>query len=140
MRPARAGRSGQPGGEPACVTRATLRNAAIAVGLVAVAAGGYVGLRASSAFSVDEVRVEGGSATTQEAVAAEVRAAVGERSLLDLDADAIVAQLRALPAIQDASVDRAFPHRLDVRITPRCPWDGCRPAAATPSSPARAAW
>ena len=50
-----------------------------------------------------------------------MRAAVGERSLLDLDADAIVARLRALPAIQDATVDRAFPHRLDVRITPEVP-------------------
>jgi len=103
------------------VTRATLRNVAVAAGIVAVGVGGYLGLRASSAFSVDEVQVEGGSAATQEAVAAEVRQAVGERSLLDLDADAIVAQLRALPAIQDATVDRAFPHRLDVRITPEVP-------------------
>ena len=104
------------------MTRATLRNAAVAVGIVAVGAGGYVGLRASSAFSVDErAASRGRSAATQEAVAAEVREAVGERSLLDLDADAIVARLRALPAIQDATVDRAFPHRLDVRVTPEVP-------------------
>ena len=50
-----------------------------------------------------------------------MREAVGERSLARLDADAIVAQLRALPTIQDATVDRAFPHRLDVRITPEVP-------------------
>jgi cell division protein FtsQ len=83
--------------------------------LVAVWAAG-----ASSVFAVDEVRVEG----EPPAVARQVRAAtkhVVGTSLIDVDARLIEDTVRALPTVAGASVDRAFPHTLVIKISAERP-------------------
>jgi len=90
------------------------RSVAVGLVLIALAAGTYALARTTSAFAVEEVRVEG----TTPAVARQVRAAL-ERdvgtSLLALDRD-LVPRLEALPDVRTAVYDRAFPHTLVVRI------------------------
>jgi cell division protein FtsQ len=104
------------------VAQRTLRHLLAAAGVVAVGIGGYAGLRASSVFSVDSVTVEGAAdASVRAQVEAETRAAVGHHGLLAVDAAAIEARLRLLPSVQSVSVDRAFPHRLDVTLVPEEP-------------------
>jgi cell division septal protein FtsQ len=77
----------------------------------------YMLVRESSLFAVRTIAVAGGSAD----VAADVRAALrpleGE-SLAALDPASVERRLAALPTVHAASVDRAFPHRLAVRVVP----------------------
>ena len=95
------------------------RSVAVGLGLVALAVGTYSLARSTSAFAVEEIRVEG----TTPAVARQVRAAL-ERdvgtSLLALDRD-LVARLEALPDVRTAVYDRAFPHTLVVRVERELP-------------------
>lgn len=48
-------------------------------------------------------------------------------SLFDIDVDDVTASLKALPAIQEAHVERHLPGKLVIRITPRAPraWISC---------------
>jgi hypothetical protein len=92
------------------------------VGLATVlVAGGLYGLaRETSMFAVATVRVDGASPP----LAAEVRNDLSRydgRSLVGLDAASVEQRLARLPAVRSASVDRAFPHTLRVRIVPELP-------------------
>jgi cell division protein FtsQ len=77
----------------------------------------YMVARESPLFAVRTIAVAGGSAD----VAADVRAALrpleGE-SLAALDPASVERRLAALPTVHAVSVDRAFPHRLAVRVVP----------------------
>jgi cell division protein FtsQ len=90
------------------------RSVALGIALVALAAGTYAVARSTSAFAVEQIRVEG----TTPAVARQVRAALEQdvgTSLLALDRD-LLPRLEALPDVRTAVYDRAFPHTLVVRI------------------------
>ena len=88
---------------------------------VLLVAGGLYGLaRETSLFAVDAIRVEG----AQPALAAEVRRELGRydgRSLVRVDTGAVEQRVAGLPAVRSASVDRAFPHTLSVRVVPELP-------------------
>lgn len=98
----------------------SLRSLLVGVGLLALAGGGYVLARESSAFAVDRVEVRGASPR----VAAQVRHAVAPlrgTSLLSLDGRALVEQLDALPSVVAAGYDRAFPHTLRIDVVAEQP-------------------
>jgi len=95
------------------------RSVAVGLGLLALAAGTYALARSTSAFAVEQIRVEG----TTPAVARQVRATLEQdvgTSLLALDRD-LVARLEALPDVRTAVYDRAFPHTLVVRVERELP-------------------
>jgi hypothetical protein len=78
------------------------------------------GARASAVFGVQEVVVEGAPRPVAQEVRKATRGLLGE-SLLTIDAEAVADRVRALPSIAGASVDRAFPHTLVVRVSPERP-------------------
>jgi cell division protein FtsQ len=88
--------------------------------LVAAVLLAYWGARSTSVFAVERVDVQG----APPAVARDVRKATRETvggSLLAVDARAIEDALRALPSVAGASVDRAFPHTLVIKVAPERP-------------------
>ncbi len=89
--------------------------------LVALAAGGaYAVARESSIFAIQTIEVHG----APPAVAATVRqAAAGAlgKSLVSFDGDAVVARVEAVPAVANATYDRAFPHTLRIAVRPERP-------------------
>jgi cell division septal protein FtsQ len=95
--------------------------ALVIAGAVVLAAGlAYLGARGSSVFALQKIEVKG--ATPE--VAKQVRAALAPlrgESLVSLDRGDVEADLRALPWVASAHVDRAFPHRLVVSVEPERP-------------------
>lgn len=92
--------------------------AALAVLLVGVACMlGYRALDAISAFDVHRVSVVGAPRAAGDVRAAALDA-VGDRSLLTVDGDAVAAAVEGLPTVRSAAVDRAFPNTLRVRVVP----------------------
>ena len=85
-----------------------------------VAAGLYGVARESSMFSVEAVRVDGVSPALGAAVRDDLERYAG-RSLVTVDAAAVAQRVEALPAVRAATVDRAFPHTLRIRVTPELP-------------------
>jgi cell division protein FtsQ len=80
----------------------------------------YWAARTTSVFAVDHVEVQGAPPD----VAREVRAATGDlvgRSLLSVDPAEVEDKVRLLPSVIAASVDRAFPHTLVVKIAAERP-------------------
>lgn len=102
----------------------TLLAVVVGVGLGVV---GYRGLDALGAFDVQRVAVSGSARVTPEVRKAAL-AAIDGRSLLRADPDAIAARIAALPTVRSATVDRAFPHTLRIRVTPE------RAVAVAPSA------
>lgn len=96
------------------------RSLAVGCAIVAAAVAACVGARETNVFGLGEVAVAGAPSP----VAADVRRAlapvVGE-SLVGLDIAAVEARVEALPAVVSAEVDRAYPHRLVVYVTPEQP-------------------
>ena len=90
------------------------------VGL-AVAVGGYEGLRATPIFDVHAIDVRGGSAALDAQVRTAMQSAVGTRSLLDVDTAPLARTLRAMPYVKAVRVDRAFPNTLAITIVPEQP-------------------
>src|SRR5262245_2409482 len=91
-----------------------------AFAVLAVALGGYWVARQTSVFAVREIEVRGAPPQITREVQRVARSAVGT-SLLDVDAAAIEGSVRALPSVTAASVDRAFPHTLVIRVAPVWP-------------------
>ena len=77
----------------------------------------YWGARTTSVFAVSEVDVRGAPPSVEREVRVVAGQALGT-SLLGVDARAIEDALRALPSVAGASVDRAFPHTLVVKVAP----------------------
>jgi len=88
--------------------------------LLLVAAGLYGVARETSMFAVDAIRIEGASPALATGVRQELRRYDG-RSLLAVDASSVERRVAALPAVRSATVDRAFPHTLSVRVVPELP-------------------
>jgi cell division septal protein FtsQ len=96
------------------------RSLLVGIALLLVAGGLYSLARGTSMFAVDAIRVEG----AQPALAAEVRSELRRydgRSLVGVDTGAVEQRVAGLPAVRSASVDRAFPHTLRVRVVPELP-------------------
>ena len=91
-----------------------------AFAILAVALSGYWVARETSVFAVSEIQVRGAPPHVAREVQRVARSAVGT-SLLDVDAAAIEGSVRALPSVTAASVDRAFPHTLVIRVAPVWP-------------------
>jgi cell division protein FtsQ len=88
--------------------------------LVAAVLVAYWGARSTSVFAVERIEVQGAPPAVVRDVRAATRDTVG-RSLLSVDARAIEDTLRALPSVAGASVDRAFPHALVIKVAPEQP-------------------
>lgn len=91
-----------------------------ALAVLVVGALGMVGYRALDrigAFDVHRVAVVGAPRAAGDVRAAAL-GAVGDRSLLTVDADAVAAAVAGLPTIRSAAADRAFPNTLRLRVVP----------------------
>jgi POTRA domain, FtsQ-type len=96
------------------------RSLAVAFALLAGAAGGYVVARETPLFAVRTIEVHGGS----RAVAGQVRRAVEPlvgSSLVSFDGGELERRVHALPIVQSAGYDRAFPHTLRIFVRPEHP-------------------
>lgn len=91
-----------------------------ALGALAAAALFYAGARETSAFAFRSVELGGAEGAVAQDVRKALRTLEGE-SLVVLDPDDVEALLRSVPSIRDATVDRAFPHTLSVRVEPERP-------------------
>jgi cell division protein FtsQ len=96
------------------------RSLLVGFALVAAVLLAWWGARSTSVFAVERVEVQGAPAAVARDVRAAVQPHVG-RSLLEVDARAIEDAVRALPSVAGASVDRAFPHTLVVKVAPEYP-------------------
>ncbi|HSC73878.1 MAG TPA: FtsQ-type POTRA domain-containing protein [Gaiellaceae bacterium] len=93
------------------------RSIVVGLALLLIAGGLYGIARETSMFAVETVRVEGAPPS----LAADVRRELSRydgRSLVGLDAASVAHRVAGLPAVRSATVDRAFPHTLSVRIVP----------------------
>ncbi len=96
------------------------RSVLVGLALLLIAGGLYGLARETSMFAVQTIRIEGATPS----LAASVRHELGRydgRSLVGLDAASVAQRLAGLPAVRSASVDRAFPHTLSVRVVPELP-------------------
>ena len=91
---------------------------------------GYRLIGASGAFDVERVTVTGAGPATP-SVAHAATAQTDGRSMLDIDPAALAARLTALPRVQSATVDRAFPNTLVIHVVPE------RPVAIAPTGDGR---
>jgi cell division protein FtsQ len=93
------------------------RSLLLAFGLLAAALLVYRGAYVTSAFDVDDVEVRGAPPAVAREVEAATKNAVG-KSLLTIDAGQVEGTVRSLPSVAGASVDRAFPHTLVIKVSP----------------------
>jgi len=88
----------------------------LAVVAAVAAVAGYWVLRMSPAFDVTSVRVSGAPPALQRQIEQTVAAATRGHSLLGMDGAAVARRVEAIPFVQSATVDRAFPHTLALRV------------------------
>lgn len=93
------------------------RSLLVAFGLLLAFAVLYWGARTTAVFAVERIDVRGAPPEVVREVERATRGAVGT-SLLELDAAELEGVVRNLPSVAAASVDRAFPHTLVVRVAP----------------------
>jgi cell division protein FtsQ len=96
------------------------RSLLVGFGVVLVSLGLYGLARETSLFAVSAVRVTG----ADQAVTAQVRSALARyegNSLVSVDAGSVAQRVESLPTVRLATVDRAFPHTLRVRVVPELP-------------------
>jgi cell division protein FtsQ len=96
------------------------RGATVVAGCVAALGLLYLGARETPVFSLRTVEVHGASGAVRTAVLRDVDELRGE-SLVALDGGELVRRLEALPSVQAASYDRAFPHTLRLVVRPEQP-------------------
>jgi len=84
---------------------------------VAVAGLAYAAARYTPLFALEELEVTGGPPVVQEAVREAGAPFLGE-SLVALDQDEVRRRLAALPSVRAVTVDRAFPHTLQIVVVP----------------------
>jgi hypothetical protein len=96
------------------------RSLLVGAALILVGAGMYGIARETSLFAVDAIRVRGASPALAAEVQRELHRYDG-RSLVSLDAASVENMVAGLPAVRAATVDRAFPHTLVVRVVPELP-------------------
>ena len=96
------------------------RSLAFGLLLLTLGAMTWIAGRTTSLFAVDTIDVHGAGA----GIAADIRGALATtegRSLLQLDLAGLEARLESIPTVADATLDRAFPHRLVVSVVPERP-------------------
>lgn len=93
------------------------RSLLLAIGILVGVFAAYWGARSSSVFAVERVDVRGAPPEVAHEVERAMHDALGT-SLLAIDAGAIEGTVRNLPTVAAASIDRAFPHTLVVRVAP----------------------
>jgi cell division protein FtsQ len=98
----------------------TGRSLLLGFALVVAVLAAYWGARATSVFAVEHVDVRGAPPAVAKEIEAATQDAIGQ-SLLALDARELEDTVRALPSVAGASVDRAFPHTLVVKVAPKRP-------------------
>jgi cell division protein FtsQ len=96
------------------------RSLLVLFALVAGVLAGVWGAHASTVFAVRNVQVEGAPPAVVRDIEA-VTAGTTGKSLLEIDARRIEDSVRALPSVAGASVDRAFPHTLVIRVSAERP-------------------
>jgi cell division protein FtsQ len=96
------------------------RSLLMGLALVLVAGGLYGLARETSMFAVDTIRVVGAAPPVATQVQRELQHFDG-RSLVTIDGAAVAQRVDGLPAVRTATVDRAFPHTLVVRVVPELP-------------------
>jgi cell division protein FtsQ len=105
---------------PLPTRRPPARALVVAAAVAAIVALGYIVSRETPLFALRDVEVR--DATPE--VAKDVRPILADlrgASLVALDGGELERRLRSVPSVRAASVDRAFPHTLEVRITPERP-------------------
>ena len=96
--------------------------AAAGVALTPLAAfGGYTAMVRSSAFSVQHVEIAGAPGPLEQTVRQTTLSVVDGRSMLAVSSSGLQQALQALPHVQRASVDRAFPSTLKITVVPEQP-------------------
>ncbi len=83
---------------------------------VMVLIAGYYALRSSPVFNVSTVTVAGGDAKLDATIQATAEQAAEGHSLLAVNSGAIQQAIEAMPWVRSATVDRAFPSTLAVRV------------------------
>jgi cell division protein FtsQ len=96
------------------------RALAIAFGVLLGVGGSYLAARESALFAVQTVQIQGAPPPVTRSVQSALRPLEGE-SLLRLDLSALGNRLAALPSVQSAHFDRAFPHTLRVTVAAERP-------------------
>lgn len=96
------------------------RSLLVGLALVLLTAGLYGLARETSMFAVRAIRVDGASLAVAADIRRELRRYDGH-SLVGLDASGVADRVDALPVVRSATVDRAFPHTLRVRVVPELP-------------------
>jgi cell division septal protein FtsQ len=97
------------------------RRAAILAGLaVAIVVLLYVAARETPVFAVRTIEISGASPDVRRAVRTVTDPLAGQ-SLVSLDGGKLIRELEALPSVQHATYDRAFPNTLRIFITPEPP-------------------
>jgi len=93
------------------------RSLAVGLGLLALAAGAYLGARETSVFAVGRIEVLGATPRVRAQVQRELTPVLGT-SLVGLDGAALERRVELLPTVVSATYDRAFPHTLRVTVVP----------------------
>ena len=96
------------------------RSLLVGFGLIAVAAGLYVGARTTSVFAVRTVEVRGAGPADAARVRHALAPLVGQ-SLLGVGGDDVELRVLGLPEVARVSFDRAYPHTLRVTVVPELP-------------------
>lgn len=85
--------------------------------MVAAVGVAYFVAYSTPVFALERVEIKGAPPELTREVRSTTAGLLGQ-SLVGIDAGELEAKLRALPAVAGASVDRAFPHTLVVKIAP----------------------
>jgi cell division protein FtsQ len=93
---------------------------AIAFAAVLAVVGSYVAARQSALFAVQSLEIRGAPPAVTQQVRTALLPLEGE-SLLRVDLDNVASRLAAIPSVQRASFDRAFPHTLRVAVVAERP-------------------
>jgi cell division protein FtsQ len=96
------------------------RSLLVAFGIAAAAIGGYFVARDTSVFAIDGIEVDGAPAAVALQVRHALRADLGT-NLLRVDLARVREEVAAVPTVESASFDRAFPHTLRVVVVPERP-------------------
>lgn len=104
------------------LSRLTPSGRSLLTGLLILLAGLglYAAARTTSAFAVDRIAVLGASPEVAADVRKALAPALGE-SLLGLDLDELRRRAETVPMVASASLDRAFPHTLELAVVPEVP-------------------
>jgi cell division protein FtsQ len=96
------------------------RSLGIGIAIVVAAGGLYLLARETPMFAVQQAEVRGADPDVAAQVDRLLRSYRG-RSLVAVDAADVAHEVAGLPAVRAASVDRAFPHALEVTVVPEVP-------------------